>query len=571
MGIKRSTRRDLEKSIAEMRMAMSTKLRKKERIDNEMMAEFVAKELTLRLDDDGKLEEVLDVEDTNEMDINDIFSPQKELAIKIFNALDDNDIVIAFAPMQFGKTGTLYYLVNGLLRALLKPGENVVFMTAMSDTALLIQNKSNLQDKDFAWKNGKKVKSKIIVTRMNPDFKEKAEQIIKDFKVKYLIFDECDYGTGKKSLFNKSFFSRLKKNNFDVKLILMSATPYCALNAVMTGELDAAVVEANPSSNYFGVGKMLELGMVRDVRNIDNATGNNEKIPYRLIRREDASFSLTNEFQTDLEWFLTQEGGGLAIVRAKNTTEAHFVRDICNGLYKGKIESIAIGTHSDSIKETLGNNSLALRNKIVYNGDKILLVVVNALAAGKDLGDLKEYTRLIVENRKSAIANGSQGLVGRLCGYHENRNIRIIASIDVLENYVQLQMNWKLIGEPSFIDKTNELRLNLSTQLKKGKKTEERYVYKEKVYDVFTKKDVELEAPRLRDLFPDNNHEFGTWDELVNLINNPNLRTKRNSAINTQRRSRYHEKYMDLFDSILAECKNGTIKFANRFHRFRRN
>ena len=26
---------------------------------------------------------------------------------------------------------------------------------------------------------------------------------------------------------------------------------------------------------------------------------------------------------------------------------------------------------------------------------------------------------------------------------------------------------------------------------------------------------------------------------------------------------------MDLFDSILAECKNGTNKFANRFHRFR--
>ena len=56
---------------------------------------------------------------------------------------------------------------------------------------------------------------------------------------------------------------------------------------------------------------------------------------------------------------------------------------------------------------------------------KVLLIVVNALTAGKDLGDLKQYIRLVVETRKLAVANGSQGLVGRLCGYHDNRNVRI--------------------------------------------------------------------------------------------------------------------------------------------------
>jgi hypothetical protein len=511
-------------------------------------------------------------------DVNGIYPSQIEFANDLYNALLTNDIVIGKAPMQYGKTSSIFYLVNALLTKILKPSENVIFMTSMSDTALLIQNKNNLESKKFITPKGERLDSRIVVTKMNPNFRDNAEQLIKDNNIKYIIFDECDYGSGNYSLFNKSFFSRLKKAHFDVKLLLVSATPYCALEAVYTNKLEASIVEARIPDNYFGINKMLQHGMITDINNMYEDDIDDLKTPYTIISRgEDKGFNLSPEFINDLNWFKSQTGGGLAIVRAKNTNEAHLIEALTTAHYKNmfeivsdnenEFEAIAIGVNSIAIKEILGDSNMTLKNKIVHKGDKILLIVVNALSAGKDLGELKEYVRLVVETRKSAVANGSQGLIGRVCGYHENRNIRMIGSLDVLRNYGQLEYNAEVMKDPDFINEIIDLKLDFSTQLNKNTKTKTKIVYRQNIHGVFKVSDITNNNKELKKLFPDNDDSFGTWDELVSIIIDKK-RSVSGSHINTQRSSNY-EKHKDIFTSIWAECQNGTINFGSRFHRFR--
>lgn len=511
-------------------------------------------------------------------DVNGIFDPQKNFAIDIFNAWLENDIVIGKAPMQFGKTGSILYLCNELLRPIMKPGENAVFMTSMSDTALYIQNTNNLSNRKFTHSNGKKYRSNIITVKMFPNFRNDAEKYMSEYNIKYLIFDECDYGSGDKSLFNKTFFNRLKRANFNVKLLLVSATPYCALNAVFNGELNSVIVEAQIPDNYFGVYEMLRLGMITDAQDI---YGDDSNHTYSVIHRGvDKSMNLSKEFISDLNWFLSQDGGGIAIVRAKNDTESCLIRSLSMSHFRSDIDiisdvntdvnidfdAISIGVKSNSIKDVLGDGGQFLYNKVVNNNKKVLLVVINALAAGKDLGDLKEHVRLVVETRRHAVANGSQGLVGRLCGYHDNRNIRIVASKRILELYSKMEINSEVMRDNKFIDEAVELKLDFSTQLKKGARSTKKIIYEKIVHDVFTYEDFYNSDPRLKSLFPETDETFGNWEHLEGVLSGKN--SVGLSPINTQRKSKY-VKNPEIFATIWRECEDKSIDFGGRFHRFR--
>jgi len=523
-----------------------------------------------------QIEDIPDFEDENG-----IFNSQIKFAYDIFHAFLENDIVIAKAPMQFGKTGSMFFLANELLRFIMHSKENVVFMTSMSDTALFIQNQESLSKKRYITK-GNKIRSNIVVKKMFPDFKKNAEKYIKEFNIKYLIFDECDYGSGNKSLFNKTFFNRLKKENFPIKVLLVSATPYCALNAVFNKELDAAIVDADIPDNYFGVSEMLRLDMITDLHDI-YGDGSNE--PYNIISRgKDKSINLSEEFTSDLNWFMKQEGGGISIIRAKNDVEAKLIKSLSVSHFKNQMDiisdsddsedlddlddsdfsAISVGVNSIPIKEVLGDGGQFLYNKVVNNEKKVLLIVINALTAGKDLGDLKDYVRLVVESRSRAVANGSQGLVGRLCGYHKNRNLRIIASKKVLSLYSKMEINAEVMCDNDFIDEAVELKLDFSTQLKKGKKSVKKLVYEQNVHDVFSYEDYFNSDSRLKSLFDD--ESFGTFEELGHILKGQ--MSKGLSAINTQRKSKYKKNPLT-FDEIWNECENKTISFGNRFHRFR--
>jgi len=516
---------------------------------------------------------------SEKLDINGCYPNEVEFANRINLAFKKHDIVIAKAPMQYGKTNVMHLLGNEFLRPKLKVGEMIIAMTAMSDTSLLMQNQEKLERKQYINKKGKRLDSNVMVVKMIPDFRDNVEGFIKQYNVKYIFFDECDYGSGNNSVFNRALFSKLNKANLNVKILLISATPYCALNAVYTGELNAGIVEASVPKDYFGVSKMLQRKMVIDIHNIN---GDDTKIPYTLIK--DDKLELSQEFKTHLDWFKSQKGGCLGLIRAKDSYQAKILQELTNqycGInvetmsdVQGSFEAIAIGVKNSPIKFMFENNQRLLKHKIIYNKKKLLLVVVNALSAGKDLGDLKKYVRLVIETRKNAVANGSQGLIGRICGYHKNKNIKIVGSLPVLENYAALENDSKVMNDPKFISSTLELGLDLSTQLKKGANTKTKIKYNQTIKK-FNASDIRKETPALRRLISTNL----MWEDLKRTIKKPGLAEKlrghrdkngieRRSAINTQRKSLY-VKNPELFDKIFEECENSTIDFGQRFHRFR--
>ena len=503
-------------------------------------------------------EEEIEEEVQNFDDVtNDIYHNSISFAHKIYNAFKTSDVVIAKAPMQFGKTSTIHYLANGLFAKDFKKGETMLFLTSMSDTALFLQNKGALEDKKF-FKNGKWHKSITYVVKMVPDFKLNPLKYLQQNNVKVVGFDECDYGSGKNSVFNNSLFKLISDNNLDIKLLLISATPYCAINAVLTNELKAEIVVAEKPDNYFGVKKMLETGLVRDINNYYNTDEN--CVRYRLMSSWN---TLTNEFKSDLDSFANKDGGGLCLIRAENGKNAKNLKQLIE-LNSDKYEVIVVGVKHQPIKSVLGNDSFSWEHSIKYENKKIVLIVINALSAGKDLGDLKKHVRLVIETRTRMVANGSQGLVGRICGYHDNRDIKIIASKDILEANVRIEDDYTILSDNDFINDCVSLKLDFSTQLKKASKSKITISYETSISDVFSFDDVENKKPELIDLFSD--EKYGTFDELVPIINGK--RTKHKSPINTQRQAKYVN-HPEIFDEIWDECENKTISFASRFHRFR--
>ena len=69
---------------------------------------------------------------------------------------------------------------------------------------------------------------------------------------------------------------------------------------------------------------------------------------------------------------------------------------------------------------------------------RILFITVGGLTAGFDFANTKERIRFIVEQDRKAVSSAVQGLPGRICGYHGNTNIKVVASKDSLELY----SNW---------------------------------------------------------------------------------------------------------------------------------
>ena len=88
-----------------------------------------------------------------------------------------------------------------------------------------------------------------------------------------------------------------------------------------------------------------------------------------------------------------------------------------------------------TIKEGIGE----LKNELRFEKKNIVLIIIASLSAGHDLKSLKEKVRFVIETRGSQLANVAQGLPGRLCGYHKNRDLIIYANKNILELYSKFE------------------------------------------------------------------------------------------------------------------------------------
>ncbi len=380
-------------------------------------------------------------------------------ALNIGLSLKSGNINTALvAPMQSGKSGTAYFLCNYILPEIgfLDEKESVLFVTSMRDTDLYEQNKSNME-KDFYDVSVKSYcQSYIQVYKMNEFFRTpNPHKVVRDFKVKLIIRDEDQYGCGEASSFDAAFFNALRERIPNICLLSISATPYDILDAKLNG-YPVDVVEGERPKNYYGISEMLEEGLIRNYP--DDFTPVIER-----VEEGETIFSIHPLLNSHIQHLLNFEDG-LGIVRVTNTASALALRTVVNNRYEDELTAVCIGSDSDcdySIREGLDEVSkLVLRQK-----QRIVLIVVQALSAGKDMRNLKEKVHFGIESRGSQLANGAQGIAGRLCGYHNNRDFRLMANVELLEHYAQFEQDWEIFADQDWKNRLYDLGVrSLSTQ-----------------------------------------------------------------------------------------------------------
>lgn len=348
---------------------------------------------------------------------------------------------VAFiSPMQSGKSGSVFFL-NYLLSEIgyLKADQNVLFLTSMRDTDLYNQNILNLQKQFYDFSRKEYCDSKIFVKKIDELFKYPDPfKIVKDRNIGLFVRDEDHFGAGINSTFDCGFMQELRAQLPEMPLVTVSATPFDIIDSINKG-FNVTPVLGKVPEQYLGISKMLELGLVEDI--------DPSFTPYisRTNTRGGTVYEISPKFNEYMQHLLSFKDG-VGIIRVGTSEEAFLLRRIAANKYRQAAKALAIGSDSGC---DYSISSGMEQVKILVNTQKqrVLLIVVNALSAGKDFKSLKEKIRFGIETRMMQLANGAQGIPGRLCGYHQNRTFKLLASIPLLQKYSEFENNWELIND----------------------------------------------------------------------------------------------------------------------------
>ena len=396
-----------------------------------------------------------------------IFPNQVINALRIALSIKKGEKNIALvAPMQSGKSGTAYALCNYILPHIgfIKNSESILFVTSMMDTDLYKQNKRNLEE-DFYCDIEKTNKTSFInVMKMSDFFNHpNPHKVVSEFKVKLILRDEDQYGCGQESSFDSAFFSSLRSKMPNIKLLAISATPYDILDAKTNG-YDVDVIEGERPNAYFGISEMLDEGLV------ENYPDDFKPTIKTIVNGKD--HFLIHPKLTEYINHLDSFNNGLGIIRVSNTGSAIYTRDIIRKVHGNSLECIVIGSNSEcdyKIQDGLSE----IKNMVLKQNKRVILIVMHALSAGKDLRLLKSKVRFGIECRNKQLANGAQGIAGRLCGYHNNRDFKLMASVHLLKHYAQFLQDWEIFSD-------DEWKNELYNQKIKGLSTQTRFVLNQK-------------------------------------------------------------------------------------------
>lgn len=371
-----------------------------------------------------------------------IFPNQIINALRISLSVKEGNQNMAFvASMQSGKSGTIYFLCNYVLPAigLIKEYESILFVTSMRDTDLYEQNCRVLEREFYDTVSGHMKPSVLKVMKMSDFFNHpNPHKVVNEYDVQLIVRDEDQYGSGVESSFELAFFSELRFRMPDIKLLAVSATPYDILDAQYTGATDVDVIVGVRPPEYYGISEMLTDGIIEDIpegfRPIESQELEGEAI-YSIHPKTEEYVNHLNTFEN-----------GLGIIRESNTTRAIELRKLLKKQFKKQCTTVVIG--SDAACDFSINEGIKeISNLILKRGQRVVLIIVQALTAGKDLGIIKEKVRFGIEPRDRQLANGAQGITGRFCGYHNNRAFKLMASRNLLEHYAQFEQDWEIFAD----------------------------------------------------------------------------------------------------------------------------
>lgn len=318
--------------------------------------------------------------------------------------------VILTAQMQSGKTGTFHNLIHRMHSSELV--KHSVQLCGMSDTRLYEQARD-----DALEYNESLVETGKLVVRYLQHFKKfNLPRTTRDI---LLILDESDRDSNVGSRLD-GLLARagipingnsdiLEQRN--IYIVSVSATPFAEYSDVVhKNSNNKPIVHLHPGTGYTGIKNNLERGNILPIFNIRenpiefkaNVEGNPHTSPkYSIIRYDTRSYSFEM-----FERFASANNWGLFVVRGN------------------------FDNHPDENQYRLDDMNAILSTRPQR---PTLILIHGTFRAGIVLSD-KRYIQMVWENSKNPKTDTIvQGLVGRVCGYHNNSHIKTFVSETLLK------------------------------------------------------------------------------------------------------------------------------------------
>ena len=471
-----------------------------------------------------------------------VYENQKQTAQKVLNSINlGNRRIHIVAPTQSGKTGTVIHLAE------LLPDKNIILTSGMMENQLYNQNSYIAENYS---ENIKAVKIHELLKEPNP------VKLISDLDIDVIVIDESHYGVGKEGRLDK-LIKFLSNRCPELIIIWVGATGYQLIHSPIIDDTVQMVVP----NNYYGVSDMLRSDLLIDNNGFTYLEAVNQDV--RRKANIDYGVVINNSFRNVLDYFKGYDNG-LGIIRTNKKDTAEVIKVALNNSFP--YAKVLIATSDTGIADIVKNAQMVSRKK------RVILIVVQGLKAGVDLGETKSIVRFVIETYKT-MASISQGLVGRICGYHNNSQCLIITDKRALELQASYENNYRVIND-DFLEEMFSLGdTRLAANLNFGSKKEYRSdsYYGGKVYKIENIDDV---TP---DIFGNYNVKYAEKvRQLMYKIRNSNGRyninwredypNKDTDRINTLQSGKFKKRYQ--FEGYLKKINRDNFNFSSVFHRF---
>ena len=468
-----------------------------------------------------------------------IYSNQKETAKVVLNSINlGNKRIHIVAPTQSGKTGTIIHLAH------LMEDKNFILTSGMMENHLFNQNSyiaENYAD------NIKAIKVHELLKYPNP------KSIVEKLEIDVIVIDESHYGVGQESRLDK-LITFLSSKCPQLIIIWVGATGYQLVHSDVIDDTIQMIVP----KEYYGVSDIL-----KSKKFIDNNSFTYLDVIGKELRNKaniDYGAVINQDFKKVLLYFKSFNNG-LGIIRTNKKDTAEIIKVALNNSYP--YAKILVATSDTGISDTVKDAQMISRKK------RTILIVVQGLKAGVDLGETKSSIRFVIETYKT-MAAVTQGLIGRVCGYHENRDCLIVSNRKALELQAEYENDYRVINN-DFLQElfglgNTRLAANLSLGSKREYKSDE--FYGGKVYKLKNINQLRL------DMFGNYNNDYfySVKKVMFNILSSEgNYSVKRtdhpsiDDRINTIQSEKFSKR--EMFDGYLKRMDKN-INFSSIFHRF---
>ena len=468
-----------------------------------------------------------------------IYSNQKETAQMVLNSINlGNKRIHVVAPTQSGKTGTIIHLAH------LMEDKNFILTSCFMENQLFNQNIYIAENyADYI----KAIKVHELLKYPNP------KSIVERLEIDVIVIDESHYGVGQESRLDK-LITFLSSKCPQLIIIWVGATGYQLVHSDIIDDTIQMIVPRE----YYGVSDILKSDKFID----------NDKFTYLDVVSKDVRDKaeidygavVNQDFKKVLSYFKSFNNG-LGIIRTNKKDTAEIIKVALNNSYP--YAKVLVATSDTSISDTVKDAQMISRKK------RVILIVVQGLKAGVDLGETKSSVRFVIETYKT-MAAVTQGLIGRVCGYHENRDCLIVSNRKALELQSKYENDYRVINDDFLqelfgLDNTR-LASNLSLCSKRQYKSDDYYggkVYKLNNIDELT---LAMFGNYTKDYF------YSVKKVMARILKEKgNYSVKRtdhpstDNRINTIQSEKFSER--EMFDTYLNKMDK-TINFSSIFHRF---